>query len=369
MLFPTQEVGSLKRAPFIGKDPARASQLAEYWGEKLGVPGFRDFADSLRLGSATHSDTIDWACIYGLRFFESAGIGLIYDGEQRRTEMYEYPVSFIQGFEFRGVVKVWDNEFYRKAAVTSKPRLRSEYHLGEFLFNKQHTQLPLKVPVTGPYTLADWSFDEFYARRDLGPDPLHARREAKREFVLDLASEVVRPNLRSLVESGAQFIQLDEPAAAAKSDETDIFVESFNEATRGLNAEFQAHICYTNYANLFPALLDLRASVVSISCSNTDTKLLGLSAEARRGFSVLSVFRENNIDFKVAPGVVDVHTDYIEAPELVRDRLLYSAKLLGDPSKVVACNDCGLRTRSWEVAYQKQLSLSLGAALARQTYG
>jgi len=52
----------------------------------------------------------------------------------------------------------------------------------------------------------------------------------------------------------------------------------------------------------------------------------------------------------------------------VRDRLLYAARLLDDPSKIIASNDCGLRTRTWEVAYEKEKALVAGAGLARREF-
>jgi 5-methyltetrahydropteroyltriglutamate--homocysteine methyltransferase len=82
--------------------------------------------------------------------------------------MYEHPLQYIDGFEFRGVVRVWDNEYYRKAAVVRKPSLKTVYHVDELQFNKKHTSKPLKVPVTSAYTLADWSFDEYYIARAEG---------------------------------------------------------------------------------------------------------------------------------------------------------------------------------------------------------
>ncbi|HZD12743.1 MAG TPA: hypothetical protein VE177_04400, partial [Candidatus Binatus sp.] len=60
--------------------------------------------------------------------------------------------------------------------------------------------------------------------------------------------------------------------------------------------------------------------------------------------------------------------DIIESPELVRDRILYASKLIGDPDKVWANPDCGLRTRTWEVALEKLSSLRQGAELARQEW-
>jgi 5-methyltetrahydropteroyltriglutamate--homocysteine methyltransferase len=58
--------------------------------------------------------------------------------------------------------------------------------------------------------------------------------------------------------------------------------------------------------------------------------------------------------------------DIIESPKLIRDRILYASKLLKDPSRISVNPDCGLRTRSWEIAYRKLQALSEGAKLARQ---
>ena len=56
----------------------------------------------------------------------------------------------------------------------------------------------------------------------------------------------------------------------------------------------------------------------------------------------------------------------IESPELIRDRILYSAKALGDPTKIYVNPDCGLRTRTREVSFDKIKSIVKGAELARK---
>jgi len=35
---------------------------------------------------------------------------------------------------------------------------------------------------------------------------------------------------------------------------------------------------------------------------------------------------------------------------------------------VIACHDCGLRTRRWEVAFEKEKALVKGAELARREF-
>lgn len=370
-LFPTQEVGSLSRAPFLKKRiTEKHIKETRLWAERIGVENYEGLLSKLKPGLQEDSllkGLEDWASLFGIRFHESAGLDVVYDGEQRRVEMYEHPISNVRGFEFVGYVKVWDWELFRKAAVVDSPSLIRPYHVEEFLFAKKFARKELKIPITGPYTLADWSFDEYYIRKYMDmDDPRKRRLSSKRDMVLDLAKNVVRPNIESLMEAGARRIQVDEPAATTKPDEVEIFVEAFNESVKGLSCSFSVHICYSDYRLLFPHILELKAEHISIECANRDTRKLGLDDESRIGYSILKLFRDYGCDMKVAPGVIDVHTDFIEPPELVRDRLLYAAKLLDDPSKVIACNDCGLRTRTWDVAYKKEKSLVAGAELARK---
>lgn len=369
-LFRTQEVGSLSRAPFAKKlGSPESAEEALYWGKLLRVEGHEELYNALRSGSITQEQLIDWASLYGIRFHEAAGLDVVYDGEQRRVEMYEHLISRVENAVILGRVKVWDAETYRKAAIVGVPRLREHAYLDEFLFVKSKARREVKVPVTGPYTLMDWSYDEFYIQRQaVSLGPLERRRRAREELLYDLVENVIRPELRALVDAGARRIQIDEPALTTKPDEVKLYVDAFNEMVKGLGATFTLHVCYSDYSKLFPHIAEMKVHEFSIECANRDTLSPGLSEEARRGYSVLKLFREHSVEAKVAPGVTDVHTDFIEPPELVRDRLLYAAKLLGDPAQVIACHDCGLRTRRWEVAFEKERVLVKGAMLARREF-
>jgi 5-methyltetrahydropteroyltriglutamate--homocysteine methyltransferase len=68
-------------------------------------------------------------------------------------------------------------------------------------------------------------------------------------------------------------------------------------------------------------------------------------------------------------GVLDVHTDFVEPPELLRDRILYAVKVFGGPQRLQIMPDCGLRTRSWEIACRKLTSMTAGVRLARAALG
>jgi 5-methyltetrahydropteroyltriglutamate--homocysteine methyltransferase len=81
---------------------------------------------------------------------------------------------------------------------------------------------------------------------------------------------------------------------------------------------------------------------------------------------VISKWRDLQYDPILGLGVLDIHTDFVEPPELVRDRILYAAEVFGDPERIHVCPDCGLRTRSWDVAYDKLRNMVEGTRLAEE---
>ncbi len=368
-LFPAQEIGSLARPRWqlIGQrgEPLDAEARAEFgaWDRRLGfaaeLPGAREALLADRPGEDRAAAARDLAALFGIRYLESAGLARVYDGEARRIEMYEHPIRRMHGFRFEGHVRSFDSKYYRKAAVVDAVRLDRPYDVDEFDFVRRHARAQPKVPVTGPYTLADWSYNEYYLARQTGWKGRAARRAAQREFVVDLARRAIRPTLRALIEAGCTLVQIDEPAAGTHPDETDLVVEGFNAATEGLDAEFSMHVCYSRYADLLPTLLEAKR------CRQWAWEFANRDSEGNDGYEVLRALREYGDTRSVGVGVVDVHRDAVETPRLVADRILRAAKYLGDPGRVWVNPDCGLRTRSLEVAHAKLRAVVEGAALAR----
>jgi len=122
---------------------------------------------------------------------------------------------------------------------------------------------------------------------------------------------------------------------------------------------------------------------LALEFANRDSSRLGVDEESREGYSDLKHFVDAGFDGEFGLGVAHVHDytgnvphgagqavgrDLIESPELVRDRLLFASKIVGDPGKIWANPDCGLRTRTWEVSLAKLSRITKGAELARETF-
>ena len=295
-----------------------------------------------------------------VQMMESAGLDNIgVGGEMYRWEMYENPIDHLDGLVYYGKVKSFDNKYYKKASVVNKIGRKSSAYLEEFLDVQKVTKKDIKVPITGPYTLLDWSFNDYYSsRRDLGFD----------------FAKVVREELIELKNNwngkGQLKIQIDEPAASTHPSEIDLFVEIFNESVNKIEGvKISSHICYSkDYRTLYPQILDMKTTQLALEFSNRDTIQLGTDDYSRQGFRVLKDLKDFGENREIGIGVIDVHTDFIEPPELVRDRILYVAKFY-ELDKIVINPDCGLRTRSRDVAFKKLKSMVEGTLLAEKELG
>lgn len=395
-LFPTQEIGSIAKPRWRTKGltqtlTAKDLTEAEEWAGRLGIVNYHDRAKQLLTTQDQKDrvrDLLELSTIYGLRLFERTGLdneGV--GGEQQRVEMYEHVIRAVEGMRVLGHVQSFDYKYFNKAVAESKIKRRHQIYLQEFLDVKENAKRPVKVPITGPYTLVDWSFSGHYSSGRTGSSLKKLKLEGRREFLLDIVEQVIRPEIRDLVDSGASWIQIDEPAITTHPEPADmeLFVEAWNETVRGFDCKFSDHTCYPSeigYKVLaeYAPKLD-KCSHLALEFANRDSTSLGVDAKHREGYRDLEYFIEEGYDGEFGVGVVHVHDfsgdvppgsgkaidrNIIESPELVRDRLLYATKVVGDPAKIWANPDCGLRTRTWDITFAKLENTVKGAELARE---
>ncbi len=255
---------------------------------------------------------------------EVAGVDIIWDGEMRRDEMTSYFARKIDGFVIYGEVRVWGNVYYPKPAIVDELRYREPLVVHEFEFLRSITDKEIKVPITGAYTIVDWSFNEFY--------------KTKEEAVYALA-EVINRELRNLVKAGADYIQLDEPAISTRPEELEIAKNAVEIMTEGVNAYVGMHVCYGNYSKIFPDILDFKVDQLDFEFAN-------------RNFEDLKLLKEYDFDKDLGFGCMDVHTRRIESVDEVR-RAIEMALEVVDPKRLYIDPDCGLKLLPRDVAFKK----------------
>jgi 5-methyltetrahydropteroyltriglutamate--homocysteine methyltransferase len=134
-LFPTQEIGSLAKPRWRIKgykgETLTKNEIAEAldWKRKLKIEDSKSLDKLLSEKDSPNrrKAIMEWSSRFAIRIFEVAGLDVVYDGEQWRSEMYEHVIRNIAGFKFLGFVKSFDYRYFRKAACIEKPLHKSSY--------------------------------------------------------------------------------------------------------------------------------------------------------------------------------------------------------------------------------------------------
>ncbi len=200
---------------------------------------------------------------------------------------------------------------------------------------------------------------------------------AGEELYLQAVADLMRREYQAIAAAGF-VLQLDCPdlASGANTDYADLSVKEFrrvveqhveaiNYALKDIPPEqARIHICWGNYEG--PHHRDIALSDIIDLVLKADASGITLeSANPRHGHE-WKVWQERKLpEGKILfPGVIDDTTHFIEHPELVAERIVRFAQLVGKEN-VVACTDCGLRhLPDADLALAKLYALSEGAKLA-----
>lgn len=220
------------------------------------------------------------------------------------------------------------------------------------------------LPANTPGTIEHWLRNEYY------PDD-----EA---FVYAIA-EAMREEYRAIADAGF-LLQIDDPdlpdawqmypdmSVADYRRYATMRVDALNHALRGIPREkVRLHVCWGSFhgphehdiplKDIVDIIFRVRASAYSIEASNP------------RHEHEWRVFEEVELPegAVLIPGVVGHYSDFIEHPELVAERLVRYANLVGREN-VMGGTDCGLgpRVGHAKIAWAKLEALAEGARLATQ---
>lgn len=207
---------------------------------------------------------------------------------------------------------------------------------------------------------------------------------ASREEYLAALAEAMREEYETIVQAGLD-LQLDCPDLALSrhmlfgdlSDEEFVrvaegHVDALNHALQNVPQDrVRVHICWGNYEG--PHVCDIDMDKVFTTLMRTKSRYVLFETSNPRHAHEWTVFRDRRSEIPddkiLVPGVVDTTTNFVEHPELVRQRIERFTDIVG-ADRVIAGSDCGFGTFAGfgavdpEIAYAKLRSLSEGAALA-----
>ena len=323
---------------------------------------------------------------------QTAGIDVVNDGEQGRSQYATYVKERLTGFEGERMLR-------------ARPRL-DDADFPEFAATQTHiSSRSLPQPAcTGPISWKDWQAvqldianlkaasegleveEVFMTAASPGvianflPNEYYPTEEA---YLYGLA-EVMKDEYRAIVEAGL-LLQIDCPDLAMTritqfshlSEEefkkiVELHVEVVNYALSGLDpVRVRLHLCWGNTEGPHHHDIPLK-EIVNIVLQATP---LGLSFEGANPRHAHEWKVWENVKLPegklLIPGVLDTTTNFIEHPELIAQRIINYANIVGREN-VMASSDCGFGTSAWgrkvetNIAWAKLASMVEGARLASQ---
>jgi 5-methyltetrahydropteroyltriglutamate--homocysteine methyltransferase len=323
-----------------------------------------------------------------------AGIDIINDGEQSRPGFQTYVVERMEGFggesrrprprdylEFPIWASRAGRRFTQLARVSNAPKC-----IGEVRYTALDAAIAECEGVrntvqefTGRYV------DRFMTAASPGiiaTTMLNEHYETHERYVFALAREM-KAEYEAIVHRGF-ILQIDAPDLAMErtmlyQDQTlpeflslaEIHIAALNEAI--LNIPFdrlRMHVCYGNWEG--PHTHDV--PLIDILPIITQARVGGLSVEFAnpRHQHEYGALRQIKLPDQMVliPGVVDSTTNYVEHPQVIKNRILEAVAAVGDRSRVIAGMDCGFGTFAGyefvapDVVWAKFRACAEGAAMA-----
>ena len=202
------------------------------------------------------------------------------------------------------------------------------------------------------------------------------------EAYLEALADAMQSEYEAIVNAGF-VLQLDSPDLGLGrhmmfKDKSDaeyqalarMHVEALNHATRNIAPEqMRLHVCWGNYEG--PHHCDAPMAMVLPIAAKARPQALLFEASNPRHAHEWVVFRDTPLpdDKILIPGVLDSTTNFVEHPELVAERIIRFADIVGR-ERVMAGTDCGFSTFAGfgavdqDIVYAKLAAMAEGARIA-----
>ena len=96
---------------------------------------------------------------------EEVGLDIFVDGEQYRGDMVAFFADEMEGFAIAGLVRSYGNRYYPKPVVVGPVGRKKPITVEWWEYAQSLTGKPVKGMLTGPYTIAEWSFRRYSPRK------------------------------------------------------------------------------------------------------------------------------------------------------------------------------------------------------------
>jgi 5-methyltetrahydropteroyltriglutamate--homocysteine methyltransferase len=327
-------------------------------------PSWLEFASRnlQRFGADEIAEMQQDAVITAVHDQVQAGLDVITDGEQTRLDFNLSFYGYLEGLgEPEPARRVFGPPAHDQRGMHPiKGPLEAPRGLGTVEeFQRLQEVAPqgyvLKSSIPGPYTLSG----------RLIPNDAYPDRWAITEALLP----IVRSELQRLLDVGCREITVDEPSMSCYASQSDTgrFVDIFNRTVEPAVGRcfLSTHLCFGNYKGravgkrsysaMFPAFLSLQVDEIHLEM-------------ASREFAEIELIESISQAKRVAVGIIDVKSYYVESPEDVAERVR-RCLCHAPPEKLSLAPDCGLSQTARWAARQKLRNMVAGVQRVREELG
>jgi 5-methyltetrahydropteroyltriglutamate--homocysteine methyltransferase len=320
------------------------------------------------------------------------GVDIVADGEQSKPGFFTYVRERLRGFEPRPALKV---PFY-EAEVSAFPEYYKEYFARAMGGGGVAPIVP--VVCTGPVSYCGreaveldianltaalsgrsvaGAFMPSIAPSGAGLNEYYRTEEEYFEAVGD----ALREEYKAIVDAGF-LLQIDDPFLsdvysdlryddAQKNRKAGLFVQALNHALKGIPEEkVRFHTCYG--INEGPRIFDAKLKDVAGHMLKVKARFYSFEGANARHEHEYHVWESVRLPAGkvLIPGVITHASNIVEHPELIAERLVRYAKIVGGEN-VIASADCGFSSQASyktevhpKVIWEKFKALTEGARLA-----
>ena len=240
------------------------------------------------------------------------GVNLPSDGQIRWGDTVAYIMRGFQGCTINGLVRYFDtNTYYRQPVIHEKLSYLTPLLVRDFQFaQKVAGKVPIKLILTGPYSLARLSKDQWY--------------QDQRKLVWELAG-YLNQELTVLIKSGARFIEIDEPSLLSNPEDSLLWSKGIEMMTHGLKGVyFSLYLSYGNISGVWNEVLQLPVDELAID----------LTIGHPNGV----MLHRTKVNKKICAGVVSARNTLMEKEKELVEHLKKIQQTLGENLTAISPN-------------------------------
>ena len=317
------------------------------------------------------------------------GIDIISDGEMSKISYATYVKDRIDGFSGESerkapkdlddfpsfkerIARTGGTPTYTRPCCTNELKVKDTTSLAKDIKNfkdvlRANNHKEAFMNAASPGVISAFLPNKFYKNDD--------------EYLENL-SNVMKSEYEEIVSNGI-YLQLDCPDLALARHMTfkdlseqeflkkaEKQIEYLNHAIKNIDkSKIRMHICWGNYEGPHTHDISLNKIMPIVLKANVETILIE-SSNPRHSHE-WQIFEDIKLpnDKMIAPGVIDSTTNFVEHPEVVKNRIIKFSKVISK-DQIIAGTDCGFSTFAGfgnvdeSIVYKKLESLVRGAELA-----